>query len=57
MQSASPNFWDAGRVSADGAYPISVNPRWEGQKRANKGPFPLFIRFPEEAVSRIAMVG
>src|SRR5262249_31601972 len=37
MQSASPNFWDAGRVSADGAYPISVNPGWEGQKRARKG--------------------
>ena len=28
------NFWDAGRVSADGGYPISVNPGWEGQKRA-----------------------
>ena len=32
MQSALPNFWDAARVSADGAYPISVNPGWEGQK-------------------------
>jgi len=24
MQSASPNFWDAGRVSADGAYPMDL---------------------------------
>jgi hypothetical protein len=24
-------------ASADGAYPISVNPGWEGQKRAGNG--------------------
>jgi hypothetical protein len=30
--------FDQNLESADGAYPVSVSPGWEGQKRATTGP-------------------